>query len=201
MRYVRYAKIAVGVVVVALLTAAVVFVRRDQGAQAPSQWIVDAATALNRSSISASPHWPAESAGGAADATSGLAIRGQRLRVERRFAEARDVYLELLKLNPTDADAWAHLADCQAAAAGRDLTQGRDAIMHALAIDPRHQKALWLRASLELQEKQYAAAAATWRELEKLVPEGSSDARVIAANIEEADGLARTAAGAVGQGS
>lgn len=201
MPYVKYAKIAIGVAAVILVAAVVVFVRQQDRAKAPSQWIVQAATALNRSSISANPHWPATSAGGAADAASELAVRGQRLRVERRFAEARDVYLELLKMNPTNADAWAHLADCQAAAAGKDLTQGRDAIRHALAIDPRHRKALWLRASLELQEKQYTTAAATWRELEKLVPEGSSDARVIAANIEEADALARAASGAAGQGS
>jgi cytochrome c-type biogenesis protein CcmH len=89
-----------------------------------------------------------------------------------------------------DAGTWADLADALAAAAGNDLTAGRDAIMHALEIDPKHRKALWLRASLELQEGRYATAAATWRELHPLVAAGSTDARVIAANIAEADALA-----------
>ena len=93
--------------------------------------------------------------------------------------------------DPTDADSWADLADSAAAAAGNDLSMGREAIQRALAIDPQHRKALWLRASLELQEQRYSTAAATWRELAALVPAGSTDARVIAANIVEADALAR----------
>jgi cytochrome c-type biogenesis protein CcmH len=100
-----------------------------------------------------------------------------------------------------DADAWADLADSAASAAGNDLTKGRDAIIHALAINPQHRKALWLRASLELQEQRYATAAATWRELLALVAEGSSDAKVIAANVAEADVLAGTAQVADGKGS
>lgn len=202
MRYVRYARtMVVGAAAVIVVAAAVVFARRDAAVAPPSQWMVDAAVALNRSSISASPHWQSAGEGSAVPATHDLAIQGQQLRVQRRFAEAREVYREIVKANPADADAWAHLADCEAAAAGKDLRKGRDAIMHALAIDPRHRKALWLRASLELQERQYAAAAATWRELAALVPAESSDARVIAANIAEADALAGMAGAAGGQGS
>ena len=99
-----------------------------------------------------------------------------------------------------DADAWADLADSSAAAAGKDLTVGREAILRALAIDPLHRKALWLRASLELQEGRYADAAATWRELQPLVQAGTSDARVIAANIAEADALAGPRAVLAGRG-
>jgi cytochrome c-type biogenesis protein CcmH len=130
-----------------------------------------------------------------------LSLEGQKLRVQRRFAEAQAVYEEAVKSDPMDADAWADLADSAASAAGNDLTKGRDAIMRALAIDPRHRKALWLRASLELQEQRYLEAAATWRELQTLVAEGSADARVIAANIVEADALASIAQNANGQGS
>ena len=86
-------------------------------------------------------------------------------------------------------------------AAGNDLARGRAAIQRALAIDPQHRKALWLRASLELQEQHFATAAATWRELAALVPAGSTDARVIAANIVEADMLARNTLASNGKGS
>ncbi len=117
-------------------------------------------------------------------------MEGQRLRVQRRFAEAADAYRKAVEVDPGDADSWADLADCQAAAAGKDLSAGREALERALAIDPRHRKALWLQASLELQERHYAQAAATWRTLAALVADGSPDARVIAANIAEAEELA-----------
>ena len=123
------------------------------------------------------------------------------MRVQRRFAEAEARYREAVQADPMDADSWADLADSAAAAAGNDLTKGRDAITRALAIDPRHHKALWLRASLELQEQQYTAAAATWRELQALVAPDSSDARVLANNIDEADALARGATAADGRGT
>lgn len=115
---------------------------------------------------------------------------GQQFRIQRKFPEAAEAFRKAVEADPGDADSWADLADAAAIAAGRDLTVSRDAIRQALAINPRHRKALWLRASLELQERQYAQAAQTWRTLSALVEPGSPDARVIAANISEADSLA-----------
>jgi tetratricopeptide (TPR) repeat protein len=129
-------------------------------------------------------------------ATSGQAAaaeyirEGQRMRVQRRFSEAEQAYRKAVEADPMDADSWADLADAAAAAAGKDLSAGREALDRALAINPRHRKALWLRASLELQEGKYAQAASTWRTLSTLVAAGSPDERVIAANIAEADALA-----------
>ncbi len=120
-------------------------------------------------------------------------MEGQRLRRERKFAEAAVAYRQAVELDPLDADSWADLADATGAAAGHDLVASRDAIAKALAIDPEHRKALWLRASLELQEGRYSEAARTWRHLQGLVQPGSPDARVIAANIEEANTLAASA--------
>ena len=115
---------------------------------------------------------------------------GQQYRIQRKFPEAAEAFRKAVDADPGDADSWADLADSAASAAGRDLTVSRDAIRHALGINPGHRKALWLRASLELQERQYAQAAQTWRTLSVLVEPGSPDARVIAANISEADSLA-----------
>lgn len=172
---------------------------REPAPVAPSDWIVDAAMALSRTSIHASSGGMAAPAAGVA-AVRQQALEGQRLRVQRRFAEAEAAYREAVAADPTDADSWADLADSAAAAAGNDLTRGREAIQRALAIDPRHRKALWLRASLELQEQRYSTAAATWRELAALVPAGSTDARVIAANIVEADALAQNVLASNGRG-
>jgi cytochrome c-type biogenesis protein CcmH/NrfG len=122
-------------------------------------------------------------------------IAGQRLKIQRKFREAQAQFRKAVEADPRDADSWADLADCAAAAAGNDLTAGRDAVAQALAINPRHRKALWLRASLELQQQRYAAAAATWQTLSGLVAAGSPDARVIAANLAEANALAASTGG------
>lgn len=132
---------------------------------------------------------PATVTGGRAAAARHVA-EGQRLRIQRKFPEAEQAFRKAVEADPADADSWADLADCSAVVAGHDLEAGRDAIEKALSINPQHRKALWLRASLELQKRQYRQAATTWRTLQTLVPPGSPDARVIAANITEADSLA-----------
>jgi tetratricopeptide (TPR) repeat protein len=184
-----------------LLTVAAAFLRPDDTPVPPSRWIQDAAVAFNRGPITGGPD---AALGGVATGAPGAqqaVLEGQRLRVQRRFAEAAASFQRAVEADPMDADAWADLADSSAAAAGKDLTVGREAILRALAIDPQHRKALWLRASLELQEGRYVAAAATWRELLPLVAAGSADARVIAANIVEADALAGPGAVLAGRGS
>jgi len=202
MNYVKYAKLLlIGAPVVSLVAGAVVFWRSENTPITPSPWIVEAAIALNRASARGTAQGGARVSADDQSAARKLALEGQRLRVQRRFAEAEAVYREVVKTNPMDADSWADLADCAAAAAGNDLSKGRDAILQAIKVDPKHRKALWLRASLELQEQRYTAAAATWRELESLVTAGSTDARVIAANIVEADALARTMPASDGRGS
>lgn len=189
----------------AAAVAAFLFVP-DRAADKPEAWIVDAAIALNRDAIVAGPHGASSASGtsAVADDRRAAALRaahvGEQLRIQRKFSEAASAFREAVEADPTDADAWADLADSSAAAAGKDLTAGREAIERALAIDPHHVKALWLRASLELQERRYPEAAATWRELRALVPPGSADDRVIEANIAEADALAGMVSVADGRG-
>ena len=197
----KYAKaLLVTASALGLSTVAAVFVRPGDTPVPPSRWIQDAAVAFNRGPITGGPQAALSGVATGAPGAQQAAMEGQRLRVQRRFAEAAASFQRAVEIDPADADAWADLADSAAAAAGKDLTVGREAILRALAIDPRHRKALWLRASLELQEGRYADAAATWRELQPLVPAGSSDARVIAANIVEADALAQPEAVLAGRG-
>lgn len=199
MKYVK--ALVVTATALGLSTVAAVFLRPDDTPVPPSRWIQDAAVAFNRGPITAGPDPAAPGVTRVATDARPAALEGQRLRVQRRFAEAAASFQRAVDADPMDADAWADLADSSAAAAGKDLTVGREAILRALAIAPRHRKALWLRASLELQEGRYADAAATWRVLQPLVEPGSSDARVIAANIAEADALAGPEAVLAGRGS
>lgn len=122
--------------------------------------------------------------------------RAQRLRVERKFPEARDAFRRLAGRRPDDADAWADAADCAAAAEGGNLEAGVTDIDRALAAQPNHPKALWLKASLELQRRRYPAAAALWKQLLSVLPPDSDDHRTVQANLDEAMALANGAGSA-----
>jgi hypothetical protein len=119
-----------------------------------------------------------------------LRTQADQLRQGKRFTDARDAYARLVKLVPEDADAWADLADASAAAAGGDLKAGAAAIDKALLADPDHLKALWLKASLELQEKRYTTAMELWHHLLGQLPAGSNDAQIVSANLAETRVLA-----------
>ncbi len=152
-----------------------------------------AATSLpHRTSPDPAGEGPAASASPAGVATEadGLRRTAEELRLARRFNEARDAYEKLVKASPNDVDAWADLADAQAAASGGDLRAAGASIDRALAIDPNHPKALWLKASLELQLQHYASAGQIWERLLGQLPPDSNDARIVRANLDEARGLA-----------
>ena len=115
---------------------------------------------------------------------------------QRRYAEAREVYGKLIAQKAMTADAWADYADVLAALAGGSLAgESAQAVEHALALDPKNEKALWLKASHAHQEHRYADALALWKTLRSSLPADSPDARVVDANISEAAQLATGAGG------
>lgn len=117
--------------------------------------------------------------------------RGIEQRRKRDFKGAAESFRRATLAAPASADAWADYADALAAANNGDLAKGSAALERALKLDPRHIKALWLRASLQLQQRNYPAAATTWQAVLALVPPKSSDARIIRANLDEAKALAK----------
>jgi tetratricopeptide (TPR) repeat protein len=119
-----------------------------------------------------------------------LLARAEDLRRQRKFKEATETYRLAAKAGAMDADAWADYADALASAGSSLQGAPADALAQALVLDPRHPKALWLKASLEHEEHRYKDAVATWRNLLAVVPANSSDARIIQANIAEATRLA-----------
>jgi len=134
--------------------------------------------------------------GGAASAPQGepgaLLAKAEQHRRKREFAQACEVYAVIAERNAMTADSWADYADAQASLAGGLAGEPARAIEAALAIDPRHAKALWLEASLAHEEHRYRDAVATWERLLAIVPPGSSDARIVEANLAEATRLAST---------
>jgi hypothetical protein len=126
----------------------------------------------------------------AGDGVAGLLARAEDHRRKREFEQACDLYAAVASHGAMTADAWADYADAQASLTGRISGEPARSIAAALALEPRHAKALWLQASLAHEEHRYSDALATWQRLLAVVPPDSSDARIVEANIAEARRLA-----------
>jgi len=119
-----------------------------------------------------------------------LLARAEEHRRKREFQQACALYAAVATQGGMTADAWADYADAQASASGRLAGAPARAIEAALLLEPGHAKALWLKASLAHEERRYSDALQAWRQLQALMPPGSSDAKIIEANIAEASRLA-----------
>jgi cytochrome c-type biogenesis protein CcmH len=62
-------------------------------------------------------------------------------------------------------------------------------VERALAIDPRHQKALWLAGTAKYERQEFEQAREYWQRLLVLVPPGSDVARAMGNNIAEVESL------------
>jgi cytochrome c-type biogenesis protein CcmH len=112
-------------------------------------------------------------------------------RRQHAYEKARDAFAQLQKLNAMTADTWADQADVFASLAGGSLRgQAARSIDRALALDARHAKALWLKASLAHEEARYGDALAVWKQLRAVLPPDSPDITIIDANIDESRQLA-----------
>ena len=117
-------------------------------------------------------------------------------RHQRKFPESRSAFERVIARNAMTADSWADYADVLATLAGGSLAGApARAIDRALAIDPHHPKALWLKASLAHEQHRYQDSLAVWKELRATLPANSPDVAIIEANITEAAALAKGPAG------
>ena len=157
---------------------------------------VVSSTAVNRAEQTAAQFEAAVSRA-PRDAASWFGL-AQARRVARDFSKANEAYAKALALDPKNADAWADYADSMASGGNRQLAgKPADAIQRALALQPNHVKALWLSASLALEQRQYGEALKQWQRLRGVLPAGSPDLTIIDGNIAEARELAGQPAGSV----
>jgi cytochrome c-type biogenesis protein CcmH len=113
-----------------------------------------------------------------------------------RFAEAADAYARADALIPNNASLLADYADALAMAQGRRLDGAPAAlIQRALAIDPKHKKALALAATVALETRDLDTSIAYWRRLAAELPAGSDEARQVADVIAEVDAAKREGKG------
>ena len=124
-----------------------------------------------------------------------LLAEAEKYRVARDYPHAVDAYKRLVRMHAMTADAWANYADAIASGNGGKLSGAPgDFLAEALRLDPDHPKALWLEASMLHEQHRYPEAVGVWQHLASILPAGSSDAKIIAANIDEAQRLSGGAA-------
>ena len=125
--------------------------------------------------------------------------KADRARHEKRLTEAAALYAGLAARGQMNADSWADYADTAASLQGGKLKGApENYLAQALALDPRHPKALWLEASADEEAGRFAAAAAAWQRLQSVLPPDSEDARIVAANLQQDLKLAGTGSAGTG---
>jgi cytochrome c-type biogenesis protein CcmH len=136
------------------------------------------------------------------DDADGWVLLAHSYQALERFAEAADAYAHADALIPNDASLLADHADALAMAQGRRLVGTPAAlIQRALAIDPKHKKALALAATVALETRDLDTSIAYWRRLAAELPAGSDEARQVADVIAEVDAARREGKGAPAQSS
>ena len=126
------------------------------------------------------------------DDADGWVLLAHSYQALERYAEAADAYAHADALIPNNASLLADYADALAMAQGRRLDGTPAAlIQRALAIDPKHKKALALAATVALETRNLDTSIAYWQRLAAELPAGSEEARQVADVIAEVDAAKR----------
>lgn len=128
------------------------------------------------------------------DDSQGWALLARSMAALGRFDEAATAYERLATLVPRDANVLADWADALGMAQGRSLAgKPRDLVARALAIDPRHPKALALAGTAALDSGDFAAAVVHWEKLGAELDPASDDAKQVRSILAEIRGRADAA--------
>ncbi len=129
------------------------------------------------------------------DNAEGWALLARSYYALGRFPAAAEAYTKALAMAPDNPDLLADYADALGMVQGHRLAGKPLALVErALAIDPRHGKALALAATAAMEAHDPSRALAYWRRLAAQLPPGSDDATQVAAVIAELGGGAPDAA-------
>jgi cytochrome c-type biogenesis protein CcmH len=125
------------------------------------------------------------------DSADGWALLARSDYALGRFPAAAKAYAKALALTPDNPDLLADYADTLGMAQGHHLAGKPLALVErALAIDPRHGKALALAATAAMEAHDPGKALVYWRRLAAELPPGSDDATQVAAVIAQLGGAA-----------
>ncbi len=115
-----------------------------------------------------------------------LLAQANAARRSRKPAAAAAIYARLAASGQMNADSWADYADTAASLQGGRLAgDAQTYIARALALDPRHPKALWLQASADEEAGRFNDAIGVWQRLLAVLEPNSADARIVTANLQQ----------------
>jgi cytochrome c-type biogenesis protein CcmH/NrfG len=130
-----------------------------------------------------------------------LLAKASKARADKHYSAAVNIYSQLAARQQLTADGWADYADAAASVQeGKLAGMPESYVDNALALNPKHPKALWLKASAAEEAGRMSAAVRYWQQLQSVLPPESEDAKIVAANLQrDADSAAADAAGKIQQ--
>ncbi|HEX5127215.1 MAG TPA: c-type cytochrome biogenesis protein CcmI, partial [Rhodocyclaceae bacterium] len=113
---------------------------------------------------------------------------GQSYMLLERFADAADVFAQLAKQKPNDAQIYADWANALASAQGKMAGKPEELVAQALKLSPDNEKALALAGSAAFEREDYKQAISDWQNvLTRIGSDGNSEmVQAIQGNIAEA---------------
>ncbi|MEJ2644903.1 MAG: c-type cytochrome biogenesis protein CcmI [Gammaproteobacteria bacterium] len=125
----------------------------------------------------------------------GWRMLGRSYRVLGKFGKASDAYAHAYQLtHGKDPAVTADYAEVLALANHQRFSGRADELLqHALQLNPRQPKALWLAGWAAYQHGSYRTAVAHWQVLANQAPPGSDVAKILERRISAAEALARNA--------
>jgi cytochrome c-type biogenesis protein CcmH len=128
------------------------------------------------------------------DDAQGWGLLARSMGALGRYKESAQAYEHLARLVPNDPQVLADYADALGMAQGRTLAgKPYELARAALAIDPRHKKALALAGTASMDAHDYRAALAYWQALAAELPPGSEDEAQVRGILDEVRAKAATA--------
>lgn len=129
----------------------------------------------------------------APDDREGWVLLGQAYSAMDRPADARTAFAHALKLAPQDPDLMVAFAEADAQAREDHRIDGKSRVLlqRAVALNPDHQRGLWLLGISDYQLGHYGDAATRWKHLLGLLQPGSRLATAVNAQIAMADARAQ----------
>ncbi len=126
------------------------------------------------------------------DDAEGWAMLARSYAALGQFDKAIPAYARVVKLAPDNPGLLADYADALAMTRGRSLAgEPRELVKRALALDPKHIKALALAGSAEFEVRNFAGAIAYWERILPLAQGDAEFARSVTASIDEARQLGK----------
>ena len=130
------------------------------------------------------------------DDLQGWLLLARAQKTLENFADAHDAFTKALELAPDSPDVMVESAEAQVLVSQEKRFDGEplERLKAALAIDPNHQRGLWLLGVAQVQAGNSAEGVATWEKLLALLPPDAPVRQTLRQNIDQVRAESRLAA-------